>query len=304
MNGTPALVLAALLLLAAQAAKADFHDGLLAYEAHDYATASSELRPLAEAGDARAQRYVGLLYRDGRGVPQDFARAHMWLNLAAAAGQAEAAAERDELAERMDRAQIAEAQRLASAWQPASAAAPTAAPSASAAGARSVPAAGASTLAGGEIVDLQWQLAVHGYDPGPADGIVGARTRAAIRDYQRDANLAVDGIASRGVLDHLRFADPPVRSARATGTGSDASPTLYRPDGIERVYVVTAQQELAARSYRVGPIDGIVGPRTREAIRRYQRTHGLPVDGRVSLALVNHLRLVGGSATLTSTTSY
>jgi TPR repeat protein len=49
-------------------------------------------------------------------VPQDFALAHMWFNLAAAAGDADAARNRDLVAELMTIDQIAEAQQLAREW--------------------------------------------------------------------------------------------------------------------------------------------------------------------------------------------
>jgi TPR repeat protein len=39
--------------------------------------------------------YLGLMYRDGRGVPQNYDSAYTWFNLAAAAGNEEAARERD-----------------------------------------------------------------------------------------------------------------------------------------------------------------------------------------------------------------
>ena len=64
-------------------ARADFAAGMKAYEAKDYATAYAEWRPLAEAGDARAQYGMGRLYRFGRGVEQDFRTAIEWYRQAA-----------------------------------------------------------------------------------------------------------------------------------------------------------------------------------------------------------------------------
>lgn len=43
------------------------------------------------------------------------------------------------------------------------------------------------------IRNLQDLLRARGYDPGPTDGIMGPRTDAALRAYQRDAGLPVDG---------------------------------------------------------------------------------------------------------------
>jgi len=54
---------------------------------------------------------------------------------------------------------------------------------------------------------------------------------------------------------------------------------------------VDVQVALARRGYYAGDIDGIVGPMTRSAIRRYQATHGLPVTGAMDYPLMRSLRL-------------
>ncbi len=43
-----------------------------------------------------------------------------------------------------------------------------------------------------------------GYNPGPADGQMGRRTRDAIRAYQYDRQLTIDGQASERLLAHIR----------------------------------------------------------------------------------------------------
>ncbi len=53
---------------------------------------------------------------------------------------------------------------------------------------------------------LQRALAQLGYDPGVVDGIVGARTRAALRLFQRDADLPADGFPSQAVRARLKQA--------------------------------------------------------------------------------------------------
>ncbi|AGI69065.1 putative lytic murein transglycosylase [Octadecabacter antarcticus 307] len=53
-------------------------------------------------------------------------------------------------------------------------------------------------------IDLQRRLAARGYDIGTIDGVVGAKTEAAIRDFQRRQRLAVTGIATADVLVALR----------------------------------------------------------------------------------------------------
>jgi len=71
-------------------ASADFQSGMNANDREDYSTALHEWRPLAEQGDALTQYNLGLLYRKGRGVPQDDVQARQWFAKAAAQGQAKA----------------------------------------------------------------------------------------------------------------------------------------------------------------------------------------------------------------------
>lgn len=52
--------------------------------------------------------------------------------------------------------------------------------------------------------ELQQRLGGLGYDTGGVDGIIGRRTRDAVRDYQRSKGLPPDGFPSLGLLDVLR----------------------------------------------------------------------------------------------------
>jgi len=133
---------------------ADFQAGMDAKNRGDFAKALREWRPLAEQGEARAQFYLGMLYENGDGVPEDFGKArewyeksaaqgdanaqfylglmcafgrgtsldlvqaHMWYSLAAGNGHARAALHRNDLAKEMKPAQITEAQKRAREWKP------------------------------------------------------------------------------------------------------------------------------------------------------------------------------------------
>lgn len=44
-------------------------------------------------------------------------------------------------------------------------------------------------------------------------------------------------------------------------------------------YVLIAQDDLNTLGYRTGGLDGIFGAKTQEAVRNYQRSRGLSVDG-------------------------
>jgi membrane-bound lytic murein transglycosylase B len=59
-------------------------------------------------------------------------------------------------------------------------------------------------LTNAERKELQILLARHGFDPGPVDGRIGPRTRAAIRAYQASRGLLPDGYADVAILEHIR----------------------------------------------------------------------------------------------------
>lgn len=121
---------------------------------------------------------------------------------------------------------------------------------------------------------IQKELRAHGYDAGPVDGRMGPRTAAAIRRYQRDAGLPVDGVASKQLLDHLKFALPK--------TYAFGQPVM----GV----VLDVQRELARRDYYLGPQDGVAGPWTRRAVDDFLIDAGLPTTERIDSHLLEQIR--------------
>jgi membrane-bound lytic murein transglycosylase B len=59
-------------------------------------------------------------------------------------------------------------------------------------------------LSRSERVELQELLSSKGYEPGPADGIIGANTRKAVRAFQQSLGLPADGYPSHELLLQLR----------------------------------------------------------------------------------------------------
>ncbi|WP_405120044.1 lytic murein transglycosylase [Pseudomonas leptonychotis] len=55
-----------------------------------------------------------------------------------------------------------------------------------------------------ERIELQELLASKGYEPGPADGIIGANTRKAVRAFQQSQGQPADGYPSHDLLLQLR----------------------------------------------------------------------------------------------------
>lgn len=124
------------------------------------------------------------------------------------------------------------------------------------------------------VTGIQRELLAHGYRPGPIDGIAGGQTRAAIRAYQSDAGLAVDGAPSKELLDHLKF----------------ALPKVYRFGQPVMGHILNVQRALAGRGYYLGPHDGLAGPATYRALDRFQADAGLPLDTEIDSRLLQQIR--------------
>ena len=89
LQGMVALVLLAFILLVVSAVGAQtFEEASAAYNRGDYAVAFESFRNLAEQGVADAQAFLGFMYAQGRGVPQDDAEAVRWHHQAAEQGHA------------------------------------------------------------------------------------------------------------------------------------------------------------------------------------------------------------------------
>jgi len=69
-----------------------------------------------------------------------------------------------------------------------------------------------------------------------------------------------------------------------------SNPGYYGPGDYNADTIgVQVQQDLAHDGYYNGPVDGVVGPRTRAAIAAYQQDNGLPVTGAIDQGLLNSL---------------
>lgn len=69
---------------------ADYKAGLAAYQKGDFKTAVAQVRPSAEQGNPSSQFGMGLMYRNGQGVPLNYQEAFNWFRLSAEQGNAAA----------------------------------------------------------------------------------------------------------------------------------------------------------------------------------------------------------------------
>lgn len=112
---------------------------------------------------------------------------------------------------------------------------------------------------GDEVVKIQTKLKEQGYYTGKVDGIFGNGTRSALIEYQKANNLAADGIAGDKTLSSLDIAKA------STSSQSDQ--------------VKAIQTKLKEKGYYNDNVDGILGSKTKSAIKAFQKDNGLVVDG-------------------------
>ena len=112
---------------------------------------------------------------------------------------------------------------------------------------------------GAAVRKAQRRLKARYYDPGPADGLFGAKTEKAVKYYQLDRDLTSDGIIGPQTWARL---DPPTVKR---GSKGDA--------------VKLAQKLLETYGYELGAVDGDFGAKTEQAVKKFQEDFWLDVDG-------------------------
>jgi peptidoglycan hydrolase-like protein with peptidoglycan-binding domain len=123
---------------------------------------------------------------------------------------------------------------------------------------------------------LQQALSRLGHAPGMVDGVFGPLTERAVIAFQRARGIDVDGLVgsqSRAEISTLwRLSD----AASLLGVGGRVLDVGARGWDVREL-----QTLLAAVGHDPGPADGVFGSRTATAVRSFQASAGLPVDGLV-----------------------
>ncbi len=179
----------------------------------DMEAAVEWFRQAADLGVKDSQVNLGILYTRGMGVKEDLVEAYKWFAVAARAGDADAASKRDMLANAMRPDQLEQARGQAGLWKPASidtdANTVVVKPEWTETGGRRAEAGSGSDNATqlastGELVArVQTMLSSLGFDVGPSDGVMGQKTRDAIRAFQSSAGMKVDGEISGELIEAL-----------------------------------------------------------------------------------------------------
>jgi peptidoglycan hydrolase-like protein with peptidoglycan-binding domain len=173
----------------------------------------------------------------------------------------------------------------------------TSAPAASSGGGHghatpATPSASHTATPSAAVKSLQEELAQLNYYEGPIDGIMGPQTVQAIQYLQRQAGLPQTGVmnsATEAAL-HNYLIHGNSQMNPAPDPAANPKPT---PTPAYSASVATLQKQLAQLNYYEGPINGIAGAQTTQAIINLQRQAGLPQTGQMNAAtqaaLTNYL---------------
>jgi peptidoglycan hydrolase-like protein with peptidoglycan-binding domain len=129
------------------------------------------------------------------------------------------------------------------------------------------------------VTGLQQKLGVS------VDGDFGARTEKALKRWQRAHGVAVDGVAGPQVRTALDLGDGNVMKRKllakrhhAASAHGHAAPVLKAVAATNRAGRHGGGVSGLQRALGLSP-DGVFGPATQKALKRWQRAHGLTADG-------------------------
>jgi len=134
------------------------------------------------------------------------------------------------------------------------------------------------------VRDLQEALKALGHDPGPIDGAFGAKTESAVKAFQQQREITVDGIVGRVSWINIDEAD---QSEPVLRLGSSGLP------------VRRLQSRMGAVGFDTGGVDGRFNSKTEQAVKQLQQQADLVVDGIVgpkTWAVVDALENEGGAS--------
>ncbi|PCI05870.1 MAG: hypothetical protein COB78_04645 [Hyphomicrobiales bacterium] len=169
----------------------------------DLEIAAGWFEKAADLGIKDSQVNLGILYTKGLGVGKDLVAAYKWFGVASLAGDSDASSKRDTIAGLMTQDQLEHGRAEIELWKKT--------PIDDNANFVEIPNEWkGNAFANGKqsmrntIRGAQMLLSKMGFDAGPADGLMGTKTRNAVMAFQQRAGMTVDGKISAGLIAKLK----------------------------------------------------------------------------------------------------
>ncbi len=124
---------------------------------------------------------------------------------------------------------------------------------------------------GADVRTIQTALLRAGYNPGPVNGVFGAQTETAVRQFQRVLGLEEDGIVGSLTMEFL------------TPFIGEPDPDVLRRGSKGRT-VRILQTALEKSGFSPGAIDGLFGTKTQAAVKAFQAANEMNETGVVDYA--------------------
>ncbi len=124
------------------------------------------------------------------------------------------------------------------------------------------------------LKDLQYKLSKLGYETHGTDGVMGPNTRNAMLRYRRDNELSNPDYP---YLDGLLLSSVDGRFKKQEKARKNAIEEKARKEDMQKTRY--AQAGLRGMGYRIGKIDGVMGSKTANAIKAFQRKNQLESTG-------------------------
>lgn len=175
------------------------------------------------------------------------------------------------------------------------------------------------------VAEIQRELSRRGLYEGPADGLIGPRTTAAILFFEETVGMEQTGEPTSRILSALKIdsattvaaipkAVPQDRPAASNGGGVAIDPVAAAIRNAEtptpkaqnislsssnaakpapKDMVSKIQQGLVNIAYADVKVDGVAGEQTRQAIRNFEKHYRLPETGEPNDAVLKKLKSIG-----------
>lgn len=140
---------------------------------------------------------------------------------------------------------------------------------------------------GAEVARFQKQLFDLGYKI-TVDGEFGSETEKVVKQFQKDYNLKMDGLVSQALLGFFesKLVKPPVSEEKLI-TGS----FLKKGNSGKMVVLLQSALNKAGIKPKLSE-DGVFGDLTVQAVKKFQKSKGLKIDGVAGPATLKVLKLV------------